>query len=114
MDRPAPRLFRQHTKAKPPEVKKHRTRRDNRQASRMLNTNSAAWKAIRRQVLSDEPLCRECAKHGRVTAGHHVDHIDGSSFNNDRSNLQPLCLKCHSRLTALHDGGFGREINRRD
>lgn len=107
MDRPAPRLFRQHTKPKVPEVKKHKTKRDNRQASRGLHTWSPQWKAIRRQVLSDEPLCRECAKHGRVAAGHHVDHIDGDSWNNERGNLQPLCAACHARKTNEFDGGFG-------
>lgn len=109
-----PSRFRQHNPPKPQDVKKHRTRADNRQATRMLNTNSAQWKRIRAQVLADEPLCRECAKAGRITAGHHVDHIDGDTFRNERCNLQPLCAPCHARLTVLHDGGFGREVNRRD
>lgn len=26
----------------------------------------------------------------------------------DEDNLQPLCHGCHSRKTALRDGGFGR------
>lgn len=40
----------------------------------------------------------------------HVDHIvpkvDGGT--DDMENLQTLCRSCHSRKTALEDGGFGQ------
>jgi len=107
-----PSLFRKHNPTKPPPVKKHRTKADNRQAGR-LNTNSAQWKAIRAKVLASEPLCRECAKAGRVTAALHVDHIDGDSWNNEPDNLQPLCIPCHGRKTVREDGGFGNERKHR-
>jgi len=70
----------------------------NRQATREYNTNSKAWKAIRREVLArDRYLCQSCRKYGDQ-----VDHIDGDSCNNPRdgSNWQTLCKRCHSSKTA--------------
>jgi 5-methylcytosine-specific restriction protein A len=87
---------------------------DHRQGKRLYATNSRVWRAIRLEQLQHEPLCRECMKAKRVTAANEVDHVDGDSHNNKPSNLQSLCKPCHARLTALHDGGFGREINRRN
>lgn len=107
-DRPAPRSFRKHGTVRKSETKRHRAKADNRQANR-LNTNSALWKGVRRAVLMAEPLCRHCAEVGRVTVADSVDHIDNNSFNNDPSNLQPLCRPCHARKTIECDGGFGRE-----
>lgn len=78
-----------------------------RQARRALPTNSAAWRRLRASVLAAEPLCRECARKGRVTAATCVDHIDGNAMNNGAHALQPLCSPCHSRKTAIENGGFG-------
>lgn len=58
-----------------------------------------AWKLTRRQVLFDEPICRSCAAEGKDTLAEEVDHIDGNPFNNERSNLQPLCSSHHGRKT---------------
>lgn len=77
----------------------------NRQATRQYATNSTIWRRLRAQVLAEEPLCRLCAP--KVTAATVVDHIDGDSWNNARSNLQPLCASCHGIKTARDDGGFG-------
>ncbi|RDE52495.1 MAG: HNH endonuclease [Candidatus Accumulibacter meliphilus] len=84
-----------------------------RQEKRALPTNSAAWRGLRARVLRDEPLCRECLRLGVLCAASVVDHIDGDSHNNDRSNLQSLCSRCHARVTARHDGGFGNPNRRR-
>jgi 5-methylcytosine-specific restriction enzyme A len=80
-----------------------------RQRRRALPTNSTTWRAIRNAQLDKEPLCRECAKAGRVTAANTCDHIDGDCNNNpiDGSNYQSLCGPCHSSKTAREDGGFG-------
>lgn len=48
---------------------------------------------------------------GKVTAATEVDHIvphrgDERLFR-DEKNLQSLCRPCHSRKTAVEDGGFG-------
>src|SRR5256885_11828210 len=86
---------------------KRKATEQDRQARRALATNSGAWLAIRVQVLREEPLCRECAKHGRIKASSQVDHIDGDSTHDERSNWQALCATCHSRKTVAENGGFG-------
>lgn len=91
-----------------PAVKRFRPRERNRQATRALHTGSAAWRQIRMAVLAREPLCRACAAEGRAVPARDVDHIDGDAHNNDPSNLQPLCIRHHSRKTATENGGFGR------
>lgn len=68
----------------------------------------AAWRKLRRIVLASEPLCRHCKARGIVTAAREVDHIDGNVRNLKRSNLQPLCKRCHSAKTVRCDGGLGR------
>lgn len=78
-----------------------------RQAKRALPTNCAAWRAIRADVLAEQPLCRHCEQANRVTVATEVDHVDGNDSNNDRANLQGLCKPCHSRKTAAENQGFG-------
>lgn len=62
----------------------------------------AAWQRLRLVVLNREPLCRECAKGGRVTAATCVDHILAKAHGgtDDEANLQPLCEPCHRAKTA--------------
>lgn len=58
---------------------------------------------LRAQVLSEEPLCRECLKEEKTEPSAEVDHIvphrgDYDLFF-DRENLQGLCKTHHSRKT---------------
>ena len=57
--------------------------------------------AIRRAILTREPLCRHCLTQGRVTAAQEVDHIipleEGGT--NELANQQPLCIDCHFKKT---------------
>lgn len=61
------------------------------------------WRKLRRMVLRREPLCRECAQHGRVQPATDVDHIVPRSRGGRDvfDNLQPLCHSCHSKKTAV-------------
>lgn len=75
---------------------------------------SAAWKRLRVEVLADAQRCAtpKCVQPPTV-----VDHVrphrgDQELFF-DRSNLQPMCKRCHDRKTAKFDGGFGRVPNHR-
>jgi len=60
------------------------------------------WRKLRSLVLAREPLCRECARRGKIVAATEVDHIVPLSRGgtNELDNLQPLCKSCHSRKTA--------------
>ena len=72
-----------------------------------------AWKALRKRVLQEQPICAACLMH----RASHVDHIkahrgDPALFW-DRSNLQGLCRSCHSSKTNKKDGGWGRPVSDR-
>jgi 5-methylcytosine-specific restriction endonuclease McrA len=67
------------------------------------------WRELRAEKLRREPLCRECFAQGIVTPALCVDHIDGDDANDVDANLQSLCIPCHSRKTAVQDGGFGNK-----
>lgn len=76
----------------------------NRQRRRAMHTGSKGWRLLRLQVLvRDSYLCRSCRQFGDQ-----VDHMDGDSHNNVPSNLQVLCLRCHSAKTM----GEMNEANR--
>lgn len=69
-----------------------------------FNYNKSAWKRTRNHVLSEEPLCRECKKKGKIVQATDVDHILPISEGGnpwDLDNLQPLCSSCHKRKTAI-------------
>lgn len=70
-----------------------------RQGTRTLALNGAAWRRLRALVLAEQPTCAECAKHGWIEMATDVDHADNDPSNNDRSNLVGLCHSCHSRRT---------------
>jgi 5-methylcytosine-specific restriction protein A len=64
------------------------------------------WLAVRAAHLQDEPLCRACRKVGRMTAATHVDHIiprTAGGADYDESNLQSLCMPCHSAKTRREE-----------
>ena len=60
------------------------------------------WYKLRRHVIATSPLCVHCLVKGRPTQAREIDHIIPVSMGgtNDLSNLQALCLDCHSRKTA--------------
>lgn len=78
-----------------------------RQSRRAWHTGDPRWRALRAEVLHEQPLCVHCERAGRVRLATVVDHADGNAMNNERSNLQSLCASCHAAKTAREDGGFG-------
>ena len=79
-----------------------------RKKNRKYKTNHPTWRNIRAAQLQREPLCIECIKQGITTPANTVDHIDGNSWNNYSSNLQSMCIRCHTIKTNAQDGGLGR------
>lgn len=60
------------------------------------------WQEIRKQALKrDSHLCQSCKSKGKFTKATHVDHIKPKSQggSNAMSNLQSLCVSCHSEKT---------------
>ena len=76
---------------------------------RFLRTDDPRWRKIRARKLAIDPLCEHCRLHGITRAATEVDHKDCDSGNNNFNNLSSLCKSCHSRKTALYDGGFGNK-----
>ena len=69
------------------------------------------WRKLRAAYIEENPLCVECASHGRTEAVEAVDHIKphkgDDALRLDWNNLQSLCKICHDRKTAREDGRFG-------
>lgn len=74
-----------------------RSLRIDRRPSAARRGYDSEWRAIRLQVLAEEPICRDC---DRPSA--EVDHIIPlrSGGTHARSNLQALCIPCHRAKTA--------------
>jgi len=74
------------------------------------------WRQARRVFLMEHPLCVACERNGRLTAAQVVDHREPHQGDQERfwnrSNWQPLCVRCHNAKTASQDGGFGNPIVR--
>ena len=73
--------------------------------------NTARWKRLRLMKIRRNPLCQAP---GCTAPATDVDHIVSIADGGDDShgNLQALCHPCHSRKTAVQDGGFGRARGR--
>jgi len=73
----------------------------------------AAWKALRKQQLSNEPLCRQCRTLGKLVAATIVDHVIPISIGGAPlhiGNVQSLCTPCHNAKTnkeRRHSGPRG-------
>lgn len=66
------------------------------------------WTKLRKFVLNRQPICQSP---GCMNAATDVDHVQPKckGGTNELGNLQALCKSCHSRKTALEDGGFGHQ-----
>jgi 5-methylcytosine-specific restriction enzyme A len=93
--------------------RKEQRRRNPVPPARAAGRHDKDWKELRAQVLADEPMCREFARHGIERQAVTVDHIipmrDAPERRLDRTNVQPICWPSHHRKTNRYDGGFGRK-----
>lgn len=74
--------------------------------SRQSRGYGALWDALRKAVLTAEPLCRVCRLGGRVSTAKSVDHIKSKAKGGTDalSNLQPLCDECRRSKDAADRG----------
>jgi len=61
--------------------------------------NSRAWRLLRDQVLSEEPVCRECRAPALLEVDHVIPIVKAPHLALVRSNLQALCGPCHAIKT---------------
>jgi 5-methylcytosine-specific restriction protein A len=63
---------------------------------------------LRAALFSEQPLCVECDKQGRVTLATQRDHVQAlvNKGQEDEANVQPLCTDCHKIKTD-------RDLNRK-
>jgi len=72
------------------------------------------WRNARARFLRNHPVCEcdECRERIDPLPADTVDHIVPHKGDEivfwDRTNWRAMNFRCHSRKTALHDGGFGR------
>lgn len=62
--------------------------------------HSKAWFAVRRQVLSRDPVCVLCRQAEATTVDHIKDRTEAPELELEPSNLQGVCKRCHGRKTA--------------
>lgn len=64
----------------------------------------ATWRELRKLVLHEEPICRQCRNEqpGPLRLSAEIDHIVPlkQGGTNERANLQGLCKHHHSLKTA--------------
>ena len=73
--------------------------------------NSAEWRKLRNEWLSEHPLCEVCYRDYEIITPaqcvHHIVPIESGSARTDadakrlafsKSNLQSLCFACHSAI----------------
>lgn len=61
--------------------------------------NSRRWRSLRKHYIQSNPLCEQCKRNERTTAGQCVDHIKPirlGGLMTDIGNLQTLCNSCHA------------------
>jgi 5-methylcytosine-specific restriction protein A len=71
------------------------------------------WQKRARLQLMQEPLCRMCAREGRIEAATCADHIEPhrNDINKFYGPIQSLCGSCHSKIKQQQEiNGYSRAI----
>lgn len=72
---------------------------------------SARWKVLRLEAKRrDDFKCVKCGARGRLEVDHIKPVRDAPELAFELSNLQTLCVRCHSAKTKL-ECGFGNELS---
>jgi 5-methylcytosine-specific restriction endonuclease McrA len=66
---------------------------------------SAAWRALRAQVLLEEPWCACGCRRLSVDVDHILPRSDRPDLELERTNLRALSRECHGRITRRARGG---------
>ena len=100
----APKTYRQLQKAKQGKTKTISTLK--RPTTAQMGYGGR-WNRLSKLVRARDPIC---TMQGCERPSEHADHIIPKSRGGQDTmeNLRGLCKPCHSRKTALEDGGFGR------
>ena len=75
------------------------------------------WRAKRAAHLAKEPLCRYCAREGRLTPGDVVDHVvphKGDRWSFYHGEVQTLCHTHHSSTKQREEGRGPSRTERRN
>lgn len=74
------------------------------------------WKLISRNYrLSIKYKCESCGLESRSSVHRYyweVDHKDGNKLNNETSNLECLCVRCHSQKDEIHIRNYSKGSNK--
>lgn len=74
------------------------------------------WRIISNKYrLDNDYTCEMCGVTPRNPLHRYyweVDHIDGNKLNNDHSNLQCLCVRCHADKDELHRKNYSSGANK--
>ena len=88
------------------------SRQQDRRVSSSRRGYGSKWRKERALFLLEHPWCVDCQKDGKrepaTEVDHKIPHKGDPKLFWDKNNWQGLCHACHSRKTALEDGGFGR------
>ncbi len=76
----------------------------------------ANWRKLRKQVLTEEPLCKRCEREGRVTESTIVDHVipidQRPDLRLERSNCESMCKAHHDAEKQQEDRrGFSTGVD---
>lgn len=66
------------------------------------------WRAARAAHLAAHPVCEHCGSRDRLEVHHRIAVRQRPDLRLEPSNLVTVCLRCHSRLTAVEGGWAGR------
>lgn len=96
--------------------KKHKREAQKAADKRTGRVRGSRWSAIRRQVLREQPFCRDMRVCDGKATSVEVDHVQPLAFGGhptSRDNLQGICRDCHDAKTRdeqkrLGEYGGGR------